>query len=242
MNESSFGEWLLLAAIIAMPIYSLWESDKTKLAVINGQKSKLRMYQETILFLWLPTLVLIGLLFTAAVTPEKIGLIWQYSLNNWLGLALVVTALIYLVYSVNSLHNDIEKLNAAKQAYQQHLWMMPDNKQELSWFALGVSVSAGICEELLFRGFLIMFLSDSIGTITALLLSSVMFGICHLYQGWSNVFRTALVGLIFGAIYLATDSLWVVIALHAIVDVYGGLVGYKISQTSSPSNTAVKTT
>ena len=117
-----------------------------------------------------------------------------------------------------------------RDASQNHDWMMPVNKRELRWFTLGLSVSAGVCEELLFRGFIIGALGDSLGVIVSLLLSSLLFGLCHVYQGWMNVLRTSIIGLILGLIFTLTESLWVVIALHALVDIYGGIVGYVLQK------------
>ncbi|RUO58624.1 hypothetical protein [Pseudidiomarina insulisalsae] len=54
-------EWIILLTIIAMSLYSLWESDKVKKAIISGKKTKIRAYQEAMLFLWVPTLLLLAI-------------------------------------------------------------------------------------------------------------------------------------------------------------------------------------
>ncbi len=233
------GEWLVFVFIVAMPMYSLWESDKSKRAVLEGRKTKLRMYYESILFLWAPTLLLLGLITVNIVPADKLGLLWYGNWPNLIGLGLVILVASYMLWHLYGLYQDPQKVEQLREPMQTHNWMMPSNAHELRWFTLGVSLSAGICEELLFRGFLLAILSQSLDLFSSLLVSSVMFGLCHVYQGWFNVLRTAIIGLILGCVYLLTESLFVVIALHALVDIYGGFIGYLVNKSPHPEKLKV---
>lgn len=235
-------KWLVLASIIAMPLYSLWEADRVKNAVLAGTKTRVRAYQEAMLFMWMPTLLLLALVAYGEVSNAALGLVWQGHLANWLGLAFVAAIAIYFFYSATSLSNNAELCEQYRNAAQSHDWMLPTNKSELRWFTAGLSISAGVCEELLFRGFLIGVMSHEVGVIASLVGSSLLFGICHLYQGWTNVLRTGVIGLVLGVIFILTESLWVVIVLHALVDVYGGFVGFTLNKdTKNPTKIRTKT-
>ena len=65
---------------------------------------------------------------------------------------------------------------------------------------LFVSLSAGICEELLYRGFLFGWLGGEfigghhLSLIAALIISSIGFGLAHSYQGALGVIQTTLIG------------------------------------------------
>ncbi|MBT1451305.1 CPBP family intramembrane metalloprotease [Glaciecola sp. XM2] len=226
------GEWVLLVVILGMVAFSLWEADKAKVAVLDGHKTKIRAYKEAMVFMWIPTVLLMLLLLIGTILPSALGLTWHNSWRSWGGVALALGVIGYFTYSVYSLGQSAEKRHAYRKAIAgNHDWMMPSNTSELRWFTLGLSVSAGICEELLFRGFLIGVLSQEIGIVTSVTVSSVLFGMCHLYQGWKNVLRTALVGLVLALIFVFTEVLWVVIALHIAVDVYGGIVGYLLNKS-----------
>ncbi|MFC3093901.1 CPBP family intramembrane metalloprotease [Alteromonas sediminis] len=220
------GEWLVLAMMVAMIVYSLWEADKGKMAVQAGHKSKVKLYKETMVFLWLPSSVLLLLIGMQIVPADTMGLAWHNSWRNWVGVLIVVLAFAYAFWSIQSISPGTEQFKQLSDAMSQHQWMMPADKRELRWFAGGLSMSAGFCEELLFRGFFLLVFSDYLGAILSLILGSFLFGLCHLYQGWQNVLRTGIVGLILGGIYVFTESLWVVIALHALMDIYGGILGY----------------
>ncbi|RUO55926.1 CPBP family intramembrane glutamic endopeptidase [Pseudidiomarina homiensis] len=223
-------EWLMLFIIVLMPVYSLWEADKVKIAILAGRKTKIRAYQDAMLFMWLPTLVLLALMAYGAFAPSDFSLLWLGNLGNWIGTVFVVAIAGYFAYSAYTLMHNASARQKFRDVSQNHDWMMPVNKSELRWFTLGLSVSAGVCEELLFRGFIIGALGDSLGVVVSLILSSLLFGLCHVYQGWMNVLRTGIIGLVLGVIFILTESLWVVIALHALVDIYGGIVGYLFQQ------------
>jgi membrane protease YdiL (CAAX protease family) len=58
----------------------------------------------------------------------------------------------------------------------------------------------------------------------AAVLSSLVFGILHAYQGWLGIVRTALLGMILAASFVVSGSLWPAIIAHALLDVLVGLV------------------
>ncbi|HSJ25291.1 MAG TPA: CPBP family intramembrane glutamic endopeptidase [Longimicrobiales bacterium] len=89
---------------------------------------------------------------------------------------------------------------------------------------LGVSVTAGICEEFVFRGFLLSVLITASGSPgLALLLSSGVFGIVHAYQQPAGALRAAVLGALLAAPLLAHDSILPAILAHALIDVIAGL-------------------
>ena len=99
--------------------------------------------------------------------------------------------------------------------------MMPRSPGELRWFAW-LSVTAGICEELLYRGYLIWYLGAWFAVVPAALIASVVFGLGHAYQGPRGIAVTSLVGAFMSAIYLLTGSLVACSAFHALMDLHTG--------------------
>lgn len=99
--------------------------------------------------------------------------------------------------------------------------LLPRNAAERSWTAL-LSVNAGLSEELFFRLLLPLLLATVTGdALVAFTLSAVIFGLIHLYQGWSGVLATIVVGLVLTAVYLASGDLWKAILVHALIDLRG---------------------
>lgn len=94
-----------------------------------------------------------------------------------------------------------------------------NNRERFLWAA--VAVSAGICEELVFRGWLLATLHSELGLagLTLLVVSATIFGLAHIYQGAAGVVLTALVGAFFCVVYVKTGSLLVPILLHIAIDI-----------------------
>jgi membrane protease YdiL (CAAX protease family) len=141
-----------------------------------------------------------------------------------------VLGLILAGYFVLSLMPLVQSLRGARRraayaaAYRRHAaefpGLLPANAIERAAF-IPVALTAGICEEILFRGFLIRFLHDGapgLPLFAALAVSSLVFGLNHLYQGWKGALGTAFAGLGFGLLFLVTGSLIPAIVIHALVD------------------------
>lgn len=89
-----------------------------------------------------------------------------------------------------------------------------------------VSLSAGICEEFVFRGYLMrQFAAWLGGWPQGLALSAVVFGFGHLYQGLGQMLVIVVHGFTFGAIALLTKRLVPGMTAHAIEDIVAGLSG-----------------
>lgn len=77
----------------------------------------------------------------------------------------------------------------------------------------------GFYEEVLARGFLLRRCQDLIGgTWGPVLLSAVLFGLGHFYQGILGIIQTTLLGIVFAGLVLRWQSLWPVIIAHALLN------------------------
>jgi membrane protease YdiL (CAAX protease family) len=97
---------------------------------------------------------------------------------------------------------------------------LPNTGAERVAFIL-VSLSAGVCEEILFRGFLIRWLHGGalgLPLVGALAASSLIFGLGHAYQGFKGVLSTAVGGLVLGLLFLLSGQLIPAMVLHALLD------------------------
>jgi uncharacterized protein len=97
--------------------------------------------------------------------------------------------------------------------------LLPVTTGERLFWAV-VAVSAGICEEIVFRGWLLATLRGQIGLggTKLIIISAAIFGLAHAYQGVSGIILTALAGAVFCVLYVETGSLLVPILLHSLVD------------------------
>jgi uncharacterized protein len=83
---------------------------------------------------------------------------------------------------------------------------------------ISASIMPGFMEELLFRGILFRWIEEFAGSWTALLITSALFGLAHIFNPgatWFSSFAIAMeAGLLLGGAYMLTRSLWMPIGLH----------------------------
>lgn len=103
------------------------------------------------------------------------------------------------------------------------LALMPRTPEERGAFVV-LSLAAGVGEEVAYRGYALGVLVPVIGAPVAVAVTSVVFGLMHLYQGRLGVVRTTLMGAMMAWGFLASGSLLPVMAAHVLIDVLAGIV------------------
>jgi membrane protease YdiL (CAAX protease family) len=99
--------------------------------------------------------------------------------------------------------------------------LMPRSRREEHWF-VGVSINAGIFEELVFRGYLIWYLAHFTPYYWAAGIAVFAFVLAHGYQGWKNLPGILLVSVVVVSLFVYTGSLLIPILLHALLDIMQG--------------------
>ncbi|WP_443748976.1 CPBP family intramembrane glutamic endopeptidase [Asticcacaulis solisilvae] len=102
--------------------------------------------------------------------------------------------------------------------------LLPRTGGERFW-AILISLNAGLSEELFFRLALPLLLAAVTGQAAlAFWLAVVIFGLGHAYQGVFGVIATTIIGALLGLIYLYSGNLWLVVAIHAGIDLWSLVV------------------
>jgi membrane protease YdiL (CAAX protease family) len=112
--------------------------------------------------------------------------------------------------------------------------IIPRTRTELRSFVV-LSVTAGICEELLFRGYAMWVFRPALGLWGAAIASVVLFGIGHAYQGRKGAVRATVVGALATALAIGFGSIIPGMIMHAIVDIGGGTLGYSLLRDRAPA-------
>ena len=103
--------------------------------------------------------------------------------------------------------------------------LLPRSPLEVGvWFL--ASVSAGFCEEFVFRGYAtrqLLALGNS--TVAAVVGQGVVFGLMHAYQGWRRVMAVTIIGILFGALAAWRKTLRVGMIAHGWQDLWSGWLG-----------------
>ena len=103
--------------------------------------------------------------------------------------------------------------------------LFPRSAPELAFYIV-LALTAAICEEFIFRGFVIAaLLRAGLSSLTVVLLSSLMFGVAHLYQGKGGSAGTGILGTLFAVTRITYHSLFPVMVWHATLDIVAGIAG-----------------
>jgi membrane protease YdiL (CAAX protease family) len=101
--------------------------------------------------------------------------------------------------------------------------ILPRTHSERVWF-VGVAFTAGICEEILYRGYLPWFVWGFTGNMTlAFAVATLAFALGHAYQGRGGVIVTGVLGAFLSVVVVLTRSLVPGQILHVIVDLVNGI-------------------
>ena len=162
------------------------------------------------------------LLWRSGFGPSQIGLSrprWRPDLLGGLGLA----ALIGLPGLALYLLSRILGMNASVEPAELYdtWWRIP--------VLLLVAFANGWAEEVIVVGFLITRLRQlRVSPVAAVIASSVLRGLYHLYQGFGAGLGNLAMGLVFGYLYVRTGRLWPLIVAHGLIDAVA-FVGYALA-------------
>ncbi|HEY2377879.1 MAG TPA: CPBP family intramembrane glutamic endopeptidase [Gemmatimonadaceae bacterium] len=220
-------------------------------AIADRPGARTHFYRRIVAGEWILTFCALVIWARAHRTWDDIGLAMPHGWRLALGVLVVVLVLALFgaqLWSV--LRLPVERRIAARPKLGDVAFMVPRTARDQRWF-LTLSITAGFCEELLYRGYLPWLFAPWLGRVGALLFVAALFGAGHLYQGWRGAIRATLVGVFMVTIVLATSSVIPAMIVHALIDIGGGAVGYWLLReypthsmpraAAAPSEAAVET-
>jgi len=225
---------------VAFPIWDFFALRK-RAALIDAGHTELRMglYRKVIGEEWLATIVLLAGWFALGRGAAALGLVPRVGALAWTGYGLSALVIAVLLIQARSLLRNPDSLASMRHKLGTVKFLLPHTPSERRAFA-AVSVTAGICEEVVYRGYLIAYLTAVLGAPfwVAALLSSVVFGFAHAYQGPLGIPRTAAVGGLLALLYGLTGSLWAPMVVHAVMDITSGRIAHAASDRKEPDSSS----
>ena len=228
---------VFLAYILGSAAWGVYEISQLKGREI-AEKERINIYRSTVAENWLAVIAIVLTAALGGILPD----LWLKSVHinlgpfdTWLAVGVfavsggLLALLVYqmICYCVSQTYRtqvkaQLERQKAPGSHYAQVLSdiMLPRTAREKRWFA-AVSASAGITEEIIYRGFFFYILMGVFPELPVILypvMGGAAFGIVHGYQGISGGLRTALVGILLGALYIASGSLLPGMLLHFLMD------------------------
>lgn len=144
-----------------------------------------------------------------------------------LGLALMAIVLQPQRRNLAATPDVVERLRGRLQGIQR---LLPSARAEWPGF-VPLALTAGICEEVLFRGFVLWALAQALPSFwLAGLAQALLFGLAHAYQGPRGVFLTFMVGVFLTGVVWISGSLWPAMLVHALLDLNAGDLAIRVAE------------
>jgi uncharacterized protein len=215
----------LIAVLLLLDYFVLWPTFLRRSQADPG-RARTWLWSSWMIMLW--TLVAAGVVvwLIEARAWGSLRLITPHGWRLWSAIGLVLAlAMTYgrtvLKIARSKRPKRIKLGNPHVEKYSPH------TRSELGWW-VALSLSAGFCEEFIFRGYLIFAFQPLLGLWGAAAFSVVVFAVAHAYQGVKGILGTGIVGGLLTLVVLISGSLLPAIALHALVDISQGLVAWLV--------------
>lgn len=200
------------------------------------ERMRIGFYKETIIYGWIPVFLIFLFIFFSPLSVHEIGL-RKIVISEFFWLNIIVFIISFIILAVllyqiilyftnenymKQLSEEVKERKESGNHYQEVLTnlVIPRTKREKIYFFF-VSLTAGICEEIVWRGCLLHLLTDLFPTANFFILCLIicfLFGMAHCYQGLYGIMKTSIIAVLFVGIFLATNSLIPGIILHFLFD------------------------
>lgn len=214
---------LVLVLAVVIPLWDRYEIPRLKAS--SDPRKRIRFYGKVIAVEWVCTAVAFltvdwSALFTIHAMPGEVDWL-SGSTGSSIVMGLVAAMAVVLVLPVILAIWSPKVREKAAKAAERLSYLLPSNSEERMWWWPAVCITAGFCEEVLFRGFLLHYFHTApfhLSLTWALVVGAVIFGIGHLYQGVKPAAATVVLGVALSCVFVVTGSLLIPIIAHALLD------------------------
>ena len=202
-------------------------------------EDKIRLYHSNALLLIVFALVVITLWRIPGRSFYGMGFDWPH----YHPLLPVILAAIFIFYGLDIFLQYGLKRWRIRTLKNKSLTttFIPRTTNELIHFFF-LAIAAGVGEEIIFRGYLIHYLlswtgNEPMGIVTACIISSALFAFLHGYQGTRSMIKIFFFAMLFAAIFVYSQSLLIVMVVHAVIDMLSGWLGISLMKNAPQQDT-----
>ena len=219
---------LLLALAVLFPIRAATHGYRRLRDAPEDEvpRRRLALYRQIIRAQWLLTLLVVALWVWQRRAWADLGLVVRVGYGSYFAAAVIAGTALAAWLQWRKLRDSDEAWARVLKRVARFERIMPHSAEDLRWFS-AVSVTAGICEEFLYRAYLLWYLGHWLSPVPAVIVAAVIFGVGHFYQGPPGIVRTGIIGAAFAGIYRFSGSIFPGMLGHALIDLYSGRMVYE---------------
>jgi len=201
----------MLFLVVGVPILSLSTARDHRLR----QMARLELYISAAISQWVLAVVGVVVFFLGSLSAFSIGFTTLAPAPGFISAgALVALSVAGILLSLF-----LERHGWWPEESELTYLLIPRTRQEKAWSLLLLVPTAALCEEFLYRGLLLAQVSQWLRSgVLACAVSSLAFGLAHVYQGWSGMIRASLLGALLAYPVIHFGSLYPSMLAHGLID------------------------
>ncbi len=239
---SALDHAFAVVLVLGLPAYAAWEFPKTfrKLeAGVPGARAS--EYVWTIATQWCLTISLVTCWLTIGLPLAWMGLKLPPTTDSATTTSLFsIVVVAFCLQQARTVARSPEaraQIVAQLDAQPAVRALIPRTRAEARLF-VAFALTAGSCEEVLYRGYLLWYFDGFLERGIAVLVVTLAFGVAHAYQGVRGIALSGILGGLSMALYLLTGALIASIVLHATMNLAHGHMARMALTTAPPPSSS----
>lgn len=216
---------LVVLAVTYAPVRAATNVEQLRRDLATDPDARVGFYRRAVASLPLVTGIYVIVVSVGGETWRDAGISWDEPLRALLASVAGLAGALVLLGATAAAFNKMRP-DDVRRASDATKVLAPGSARERALWPF-VALTAGVTEELVYRGLFVLHLHALVPSLRPGLLavlSAVAFGLAHRYQGPFGVVSSGVLGLAFGVIAIVTGNVVVVVVLHALWDVMAGSI------------------
>ena len=230
MSPSLIDHILVLVFGLVLPFFSGIRGSEQLGNIYFDERTRRRFFISNSLLLWFLTAIVMliwffydrpfSLMGFRNIEPGRIPWILTFIL-----LGAYTADILYYIFSK-------EELQKTQEHWESSVPFLPEHYRELPAYTF-MCITAGVCEEILFRGFMVTYFIDPMHSgfpWMAAIFPAILFSLAHFYQGYKAMMKIFLLSMLFALIFIFSKSLLIIIVIHFLIDFIGGIAAIRMKK------------
>ncbi len=208
---------LAVLLVVVQPFRGRQRYQRLLARVATDPRARVDHYRRGITAEWVGVAIVAVI---GALTGRRAGSIGLRAVDSNSGVWSQVPAILVVLAVGTVLFRRPALRDALRRQARGFLALLPSTREEKLLF-VPLAITAGVCEEILFRGFLLAYVAwlwPHATNTQLIVVTSVAFGVAHVYQGALGVVVTGVVGVLLASMVVDGGSLLPAIVVHALID------------------------